>query len=423
MKKLIFIISLLLFGLCSVWSQTAREEIAANIEKAGGSYFAYTSEFVPQTKTPKGYKAFYISHYSRHGSRYLTQDRHYTRVVDVFAKAHDQHALTELGEDTYKRLQEVMEEANLRGGDLSTVGKQQHRDIAQRMFTSFPEVFKGNQHLCLRSTVALRCNMSMVSFGDKLKSLNPNLEMDYDTGYSFMTYMNYMTPEGKAFKDAENGPWLEEFRKFKESRYHPDRLMGILFNDPEYVFKHVHPDNLMSGLFSIAIDMQDIDANVSFYDLFTMDEMYDLWEVDNVKCYIQRANYAGGNGVIPAAEKRLLTNILDNAVAVIQKGGKAADLRFGHDGNISPLLAYMQINDFGASTGDLNEVHKYWRNYKAVPMATNLQLIFFRNEKNPDDILVKFLHNESEARIPVQTDMFPFYKWADVERFYRDLLN
>ena len=41
----------------------------------------------------------------------------------------------------------------------------------------------------------------------------------------------------------------------------------------------------------------------------------------------------------------------------------------------------------------------------------------------PDDILVKFLHNESEARIPVKTDMFPFYKWSDVESFYRDILN
>ncbi|ADY53938.1 glycoside hydrolase family 42 domain 5 loop region [Pseudopedobacter saltans DSM 12145] len=142
MKKIGLFVSLFLFSFCSLWSQTAREEINRNIDKAGGSYYAYTTEFIPQTQAPKGYSPFYISHYSRHGSRYLTKDVHYTRIVNVFAKAHEQSALTTIGEDTYKRLKEVMKEANLRAGDLSLVGKQQHRDIAKRMFTSFPEVFK-----------------------------------------------------------------------------------------------------------------------------------------------------------------------------------------------------------------------------------------------------------------------------------------
>ena len=260
--------------------------------------------------------------------------------------------------------------------------------------------------------------MSMIAFGDKLKSLNPNLQMDYDTGAKFMTYMNYMSPEGKLFKDTETGPWVEEFSKFKEAHYHPNRLIETLFNNSDFVSQNVNPINLMSGLYSIASDMQDVATNVSFYDLFTSDELYEMWKVDNLKCYIQRAN-----GVIPAAEKRLLTNILDCADDVIKNGGKVADLRFGHDGNISPLFALMHINDFAVSISDFNEVHKHWRNYKVVPMATNLQMIFFRNKKDPTDILVKFLHNESEARIPIQTNTFPFYKWVDVERFYRDLLK
>lgn len=46
----------------------------------------------------------------------------------------------------------------------------------------------------------------------------------------------------------------------------------------------------------------------------------------------------------------------------------------------------------------------------------------FRNEKS-GDILVKVMHNENEVHIPVETDMFPYYKWEDVERFYRNLLN
>ena len=60
--------------------------------------------------------------------------------------------------------------------------------------------------------------------------------------------------------------------------------------------------------------------------------------------------------------------------------------------------------------------------FKVVPMAANVQIIFFRNEKS-GDILVKVMHNENEVHIPVETDMFPYYKWEDVERFYRNLLN
>ena len=65
---------------------------------------------------------------------------------------------------------------------------------------------------------------------------------------------------------------------------------------------------------------------------------YDLWEVSNLKCYIQRANYAEGKGIIPASEKRLLTNILNSANQVIKHGGKVADLRF--DMTVIFLLYY-----------------------------------------------------------------------------------
>ena len=61
-------VSLLCLG---AYAQSSLEEITANPEKAGGVYLAYPTEFAPQSKAPKGYKPFYISHYGRHGSRYL----------------------------------------------------------------------------------------------------------------------------------------------------------------------------------------------------------------------------------------------------------------------------------------------------------------------------------------------------------------
>lgn len=85
-------------------AQTSKEEMFSTIEKTGGVYWAYPLDFAPQTRAPKGYKPFYVSHYGRHGSRYLIGDRDYKWLVDLFEEAHREGALSDLGEDTRQRL-------------------------------------------------------------------------------------------------------------------------------------------------------------------------------------------------------------------------------------------------------------------------------------------------------------------------------
>lgn len=92
-------------------AQTSKEEMFSTIEKTGGVYWAYPLDFAPQTRAPKGYKPFYVSHYGRHGSRYLIGDRDYKWLVDLFEEAHREGALSDLGEDTRQRLLKVWEEA------------------------------------------------------------------------------------------------------------------------------------------------------------------------------------------------------------------------------------------------------------------------------------------------------------------------
>ena len=56
-------------------------------------------------------------------------------------------------------------------------------------------------------------------------------------------------------------------------------------------------------------------------------------------------------------------------------------------------------------------------------MAGNVQIVFFRNKKNADDVIVKFMLNERETSIPVDTDIAPFYHWNDVKAFYNEVLE
>ena len=98
MKRLILSISSLL-ALCSLTAQTTREETLSDLGRTGGVYYAYPDEVPALTPAPKGYKPVYVSHYGRHGSRYLISDNDYNSVRRLLADARDKNALTPLGLD------------------------------------------------------------------------------------------------------------------------------------------------------------------------------------------------------------------------------------------------------------------------------------------------------------------------------------
>ena len=74
--------------------QNLRDEIAANPSKSGGVYYVYTYDNPVLTPAPKGYKPFYISHYGRHGSRWLLHDSEYDEVMAVFRAADAANAVS-----------------------------------------------------------------------------------------------------------------------------------------------------------------------------------------------------------------------------------------------------------------------------------------------------------------------------------------
>ena len=361
-----------------------------------------------------------MSHYGRHGSRYLLGDRDYLWIIQLMQKADSVNGLTPLGKDVLKRLTLVWQEVQGRAGDLTPLGVRQHQGIAERMTKNFPEVFRGKRSVSARSTVVYRCAMSMAAFGDRLKGLNPQLDISYEMSEKYMSYLNYHTDRSNAFTHGEKGPWVEEYRKFEEQQVKPDRLVSTLFSNADFIRCEVNPNNLMWGLYWIAVDMQDIETPVSFYDIFTAREMFDLWQCVNYRFYIGNANPLASKGIVMANAKSLVENIIESADAAIKDRSIAATLRFGHDGNVIPLLALLQIENFDVAVAGPSEVYKYWCDFKATPMASNVQIVFFENKKG--DVLVKFLHNEKEVHIPVKTDNWPYYHWNEVRDYYQKRL-
>lgn len=175
---------------------------------------------------------------------------------------------------------------------------------------------------------------------------------------------------------------------------------------------------------SIVMDMQCLDEDSTkdnMLDIFTPEELFNLWEVRNYNGYLFW-------GFSPLADNRGVTNnaailkdILDNAEKDLASGDFQMYLRFTHDSAVLPLVSFMRLNNFGAVVNEPDEVKNYWRSDQ-IPMASNLQLIFFRSKKNPE-ILIKVLYNGREALLPLPEAAPSFYTWSAFKEFYGKLIS
>ncbi len=421
--KRIYLLLLLFAAFISAFSQTSKEELFATPEKTAGVYYAYPAkEIIPYTTPPKGYEPFYISHFGRHGSRYLISDSDYKDVLDRFENAYNNNALTDLGKDVYARLQQVWQEAELRGGDLSPLGIREHKGIAERMYITNPQVFSKDGKYTACATTIVRCVLSMDAFCERLKELNPSIQIERNSGMKWQSFLNHHTKEAIEFRSAKY-TWREQHRKFQQEHVKPARLINSLFSDKDYINKNINPEETMWQLFYIAGGMQNIETDLSFYGIFEKQELFDLWQCKNYKLYVNDANGAINGGLMFENCKPLLKDILENASRIISTNGKGADLRFAHDGNIIPLAMLLHLDGCYNSVSNADEYYKAWSDFKVAPMAGNIQIIFYRKPKS-DDILVKFLLHEKEILVPpIKTDMAPFYNWIDVKNYYESLLK
>lgn len=392
-----------------------KEEIIQSPEKMGSIYYAYPTPNGIQTPVPEGYSPFYVSHYGRHGSRWMTSDERYLEVIRVFDTFHNKSGLTDLGEDVRLRLQKVWENARGRGGDLTPLGERQHKAIAKRLYQQYPHIFRDSANISARSSVSVRCIMSMSAFTEQLKELNPSLQITREANQRHMDYIAYTSPEAEKLGSA-SAPWRTAFHAFEENHIHPERLIASLFKNPKEVR---NPRELMMGLYWIASDMQDVELPLSFYDLFEKEELFGIWQSVNYRMYICNANAPVNQGAAPESAKSLLKNIIESADRAIRERTPCATLRFGHDTNLIRLLALMQVEGCSNQETDPDRYYLAWQDFRVSPMGANLQLIFFKNKQG--EVIVKLLHNENEVKLPIDSPIAPYYKWETVKAFYNHL--
>ena len=422
MLKIKFLLLALALSVYSLSAQSAREIIDRDPNYAGSNMVGYIYKESPQTAAPKGYKPFYLSHYGRHGSRWMTQQVNYDMVLSYFDKAAAEDALTEFGKDAYRRVKIAYEQANGMAGQLSPKGVKEHQDIAERMVRNYPEIFstKGGRECRIecRSTLYPRCILSMAANNERIKELNPEVQFVRATGsryLKFMSHHKYLSMI-RNYHDAE----LKDARR-REFIADADRFVLALFK-PEYAAK-IDKYSVMFTTFALANSLQDVGVKVSLYDLYTPDEIFNIWCYDNVRHYMFLGNSQEYGDLVAADAAELLRQIITDADDAIANGGRSGFFRFGHDVIIMPLICLLELEDCSTrlSINDTKNLHEHWLDFNITCMAVNVQIVFYRNKQG--DVLVKVLHNEKEVRLPVKSDLAPYYRWEDFRRYYLDRIE
>lgn len=418
MKKIIAIVVIFCLPI-NLSAQTSRREIALNKNLSGNNYVAYP-ESVQNilTPAPKGYSPFYISHYGRHGSRYLINVNDYNKPFETLTKANQLGKLTLFGKDVLRRVTLFRKEAKGREGELTVLGAQQHKAIAWRMYKRFPRIFSGRAVVDAKSTVVIRCILSMENALQQLLVLNPRLQIKHDASYHDMYYMNYCDKHLDSLKMTSTAK--EAYTAFSSHHDNCDTLMRKLFNDEAYWRNSINALKLNDQLYHLACNVQNTELRHSetLYDLYTDEELYNNWLRKNAWWYINYGPSPLNGGIQVYSQRVLICKIIEEADSCIVLEHPGITLRYGHDTMMMPLVCLLNINGYGRKIADLEKLDdENWCNYRLYPMACNLQFVFYRRTRNEKDVLFKVLLNENEATLPIPAVKGFYYHWKDFKAF------
>ena len=390
MKRIILVIALFTCALTYAQRMNVLEEIKANPQKSYGTDYPYTFDAPALTKSPKGYKPFYISHYARHGSRYYWNNSLYLELDTIMTEAHEKHLLTPDGEKFYEQYKALYPEFMAGMGELTRVGWDQHQGIARKMYESFPEVFnKGGTIRAISSTTG-RCIISMSAFCQAMVQCNPKIDIYEQASRATLPGVK---------PDADDNPYRKQAPRARAeldmTGFNPetpqvasnDEIVARLFTSTEGLSRSSR--RIYSNLKNLYTSLPSIGHEELLVGLFKPEELTANWERNNLNSY--RNWYRDINVMKP-----IVQDILDQA-------------------NI-----LMGINMPKGGVTDASLLKYYFQDFQ-IGKAGNLQFIFYKSKKNPE-ILVKCLQNGYEVQLPLDTDNYPYYKWSDFYTYYSALI-
>lgn len=380
--------------------------VAGSSGNWSGSYEAYSPGDCKDTSPPGGYKVCYVSHYGRHGSRYLLSDAEFSclRLWDSLAVCGG--GLTPQGKALREGLDSIFVEHQRMFGILTEKGSQQHQGIGKRLARRYPALFRKGTHTHVRciSSPSQRCIQSMANFTLGLCSEAPRCRFELKTGPRYYDIISAR---------MDDSAWREIARRKKDSVIRKELLP--LFKSDRYFRTAEHWNvsedalvALYSGIYTVGAAATGLDSARERWlpRFFTPEELEVFRKAEAIydrQLFLTSSD--AGNPRIDKTARPLLRDIVTRAEEALAGQDIAADLRFGHDSGLLPLIALTGLSADGHFC-----------------MAENLQLVFFRNRRG--DVLVKFLFNEEETLLPALSPVKAcYYAWTDVKAYFEKLIK
>ena len=382
--------------------------------RSAGLYHRYEFDDVRDTPPPPGYTPFYISHYGRHGSRYQTDERR-LRPFAVIEAAERAGVLRTPGKELLRRLRPIVDEHRGMFGELAVNGGQEHALLARRMYRRFPSVFRAKGMVRCRASVKRRCISSMANFACALKGEATQLEFEFATGDRHMDVIAHPVPGDREERRERIGRLTDDMLR---ELVNPERIVRLLFRDSPAADEIVGDRHrFAAGLFELASAFQSLDGELGgldIYDYFTRDEILSFARYWNCDYYLKMGSSVELGDCIVAAAERLARDIAERADEAMRGGSVCADLRFGHDSGLFPLAGLLGVEGAGTRV-PAAESWKHCQLWRQMPMAANIQTIFYRSDSG--DCLVKILYNEHETHLQGLTPVSgPYYRWSDLRK-------
>lgn len=331
---------------------------------------------------PDSLEVVMVNHVGRHGARYPTSPIAAEAVRKLLVDAYDAGTLTEPGRRLMVVADSVLESGAGRWGRLDSLGVAEQREIAARMFVSFPRLFGSGAMVEAVASRKPRCVMSMFSFLHQLTLLNQGgLDIRASSGTARSDTLLRFFDTDKLYRELALSDTLDNIVSEFEHATIPDamadrvlrRLVGT--SVPQKAEDRL---KTASAVYSLVAGCAAMEIDIDPADWMTHDEYERFWAVKNLKQYL----YYSANTVsaLPAAQAApLLEELIRSTDGFLHGDGSASvKVRFGHAETLMPLLSLMRVEGAYYLTRQMETVDNRWRDFDLVPMAANIWLTILR---------------------------------------------
>ncbi len=412
--------------------------LSASIFSADFNYLGtkqpYSVKEISTAPTPNGYKPFFVNHLGRHGSRHLSSPKYDVSLYELLSIAEKENAITPEGLKLKNSIAQLMEIEKGNYGLLTEVGVKEQKEIAKRFYENNKEIF--GKDIIASSTYVERAQQSRDAFLEELGQYTPNINFKVSTNNKKDILLRFfdLSPEYEEF--SESGSWKKELDKYSKSKNFNNEVLNQLFSkefikkleDGEFKLKDSkgktvlkNPTDAVRNLYDLYIIQASIGKDLGFGKYFSEEQLKWYEEVDNLSDFYEKGPGKNGEDIATNIALPLLENFIVTSDEAIKNQNTSANLRFAHAETTIPFITLLDINGYSEKEDSIEKVYDKWLGRDISGMSTNIQWIFYKNDKN--DILVKILHNEKDAELPIATSMKPYYKWDDVKNFYTNKLK